>query len=170
MATDALTERILAADDDAAGTLDAAQSLPDASAIDVSAAPWSVAEAAALVGLSAHTLRYYEQVGMVRPERNASGYRQYAAPDLRRLMFLTRMRLSGMTIQDLKHYIALAQQGSATIPERRQIMLEQRDRLRRQLRDLTLALETTEYKLHTYDGHPEDEDIEPRRQPSRART
>ncbi len=34
-------------------------------------------------------------------------------------------------------------------------MLEQRDRIRRQLRELALALETTEYKIRTYDGHPE---------------
>lgn len=34
-------------------------------------------------------------------------------------------------------------------------MLEQRDRIRRQLRELTLALETTEHKLRAYDGHPE---------------
>jgi RNase P protein component len=34
-------------------------------------------------------------------------------------------------------------------------MLEQRDRIKRQLRELTLALETTEYKIRAYDGHPE---------------
>jgi DNA-binding transcriptional MerR regulator len=155
MATDALIERVLAADDGSVGVADAVHGLLDESSIDASAAPKSVAEAAALVGLSAHTLRYYEQERLVRPARNASGYRQYAPADLRRLVFLTRMRLSGMTIQDLKRYIALADQGPATIPERRQIMLEQRDRIRRQLRELTLALETTEYKIHAYDGHPE---------------
>ena len=37
----------------------------------------------------------------------------------------------------------------------RQIMLEQRARIRRQLRELALALGTTEYKIRTYDGHPE---------------
>jgi DNA-binding transcriptional MerR regulator len=60
-----------------------------------------------------------------------------------------------MTIQDLKRYIELADLGPTTIPERRQIMLEQRDRIRRQLRELTLALETTEYKIRVYGGHPE---------------
>lgn len=154
MATDALIERVLAADD-GTSAVDAVLGLLDESSLAASATPRSVAEAAELVGLSVHTLRYYERECLVRPARNASGYRQYTPADLRRLVFLTRMRLSGMTIHDLKRYIELADQGPATIPERRQLMLEQRDRIRRQLRELTLALETTEHKLSTYDGHPE---------------
>ena len=35
-------------------------------------------------------------------------------------------------------------------------MREQRDRIRRRISELSLALETTEYKIRTYDGHPED--------------
>jgi DNA-binding transcriptional MerR regulator len=155
MATEALIERILAAGDGpSASAIDALHELLDETAIDDGAAPKSVAEAARLVGLSAHTLRYYEQEGLVRPARNASGYREYAAPDLRRLVFLTRMRLSGMTMTDLKRYIRLAEQGPGTIPERRRIMLDQQERIRRQIRELSLALETTEYKIRAYDGHP----------------
>jgi DNA-binding transcriptional MerR regulator len=115
-----------------------------------------IAEAAELTGLSPHTLRYYEQEGLVRPGRNSSGYRVYSGHDLRRLVFLTRMRLSGMTMQDLREYIALADQGPATELERREIMVKQRDRIRQQIRDLTLALETTDYKIRVYDGHPDD--------------
>jgi DNA-binding transcriptional MerR regulator len=156
MATEALVERILATGDDpSTSVIDAVHELLDDSAVEASAAPKSVAEAARLVGLSTHTLRYYEQQGLVRPARNASGYREYTASDLRRLVFLTRMRLSGMTMHDLKRYIGLVEQGASTIPERKRIMLEQRDRIRRHLRELTLALETTEYKIRTYNGHPE---------------
>lgn len=156
MATDTLIERILAAgDDSSASAIDALLELLDDSTIDASAAPISVAEAARLVGLSTHTLRYYEQQGLVRPDRNASGYREYSAFDLRRLVFLTRMRLSGMTMKDLTRYIELVEQGPSTIPERRRIMLAQRDRIAHQIRELSLSLETTEYKIRVYDGHPE---------------
>lgn len=141
MATDALIERILADGEPTASVIDALHELLDDTTIDASAAPKSVAEAADAVGLSTHTLRYYEQQGLVRPARNASGYREYTAFDLRRLVFLTRMRLSGMTMQDLKRYIALVEQGPRTIPERRRIMLDQRDRIKRQIRELTLALD-----------------------------
>ncbi|WP_328782382.1 MerR family transcriptional regulator [Streptomyces canus] len=156
MATEALIERILAASDGpSSSVIDALHELLDDAAIEASAMPKSVAEAARLVGLSTHTLRYYEQEGLVRPARNASGYREYSAFDLRRLVFLTRMRLSGMTMTDLKRYILLVEQGPSTIPERRRIMLDQQDRITRQIRELGLALETTEYKIRVYDGHPE---------------
>ena len=115
----------------------------------------SVTAAAQVIGVSPHTLRYYEQQGLVRPARNASGHREYGEADLRRLVFLTRMRLSGMTMRDLTRYIALVEEGASTVPDRRQIMHAQRDRLTRRIRELTLALETTEYKLRVYDGHPE---------------
>ncbi|MCQ0025185.1 MerR family transcriptional regulator [Streptomyces somaliensis DSM 40738] len=156
MATEALIERILAASDGpSSSAIDALHELLDDATIEASAMPKSVAEAARLVGLSTHTLRYYEQEGLVRPARNASGYRKYSVFDLRRLVFLTRMRLSGMTMTDLKRYVLLVEQGPSTIPERRRIMLDQRDRIMRQIRELGLALETTEYKIRVYDGHPE---------------
>lgn len=152
MATEALVERILATEVDG---VDAVHGLLDDTTFDNLTAPKTVAETAKIVGLSAHTLRYYERLGLVRPARNTSGYREYSAFDLRRLVFLTRMRLSGMTMQDLTRYIALVEEGDTTIDERRRIMLDQRDRIRKQLRELTLALETTEYKIRTYGGHPE---------------
>ncbi|MFI9410274.1 MerR family transcriptional regulator [Nocardia gamkensis] len=156
MATEALIESILAASDGpSASAIDALHELLDDATIEAAAMPKSIAAAARLVGLSTHTLRYYEQEGLVRPARNASGYREYSAFDLRRLVFLTRMRLSGMTMTDLKRYILLVEQGPSTIPERRRIMLDQRDRITRQIRELGLALETTEYKIRVYDGHPE---------------
>lgn len=156
MATEALIERILAASDGpSSSAIDALNELLDDATIEASSMPKSVAEAARLVGLSTHTLRYYEQEGLVRPARNASGYREYSAFNLRRLVFLTRMRLSGMTMTDLKRYILLVEQGPSTIPERRRIMLDQQDRITRQIRELGLALETTEYKIRVYDGHPE---------------
>jgi DNA-binding transcriptional MerR regulator len=157
MATEALVERLLAAPTDpTASVIEALHELLDDTTIDTTSPPRGITEAAELVGLTPHTLRYYEQQGLVRPTRNPSGYREYSSFELRRLVFLTRMRLSGMTMHDLKHYIALVEQGDATIPERRRIMLDQRDRIKRQLRELALALETTEYKIHTYGGHPED--------------
>ena len=65
------------------------------------------------------------------------------------------MRASGMTIRDLKRYVALVEPGPETKPERRAIMLEQRERIRRQLRELTLALDATEYKIRSYGGAPD---------------
>ncbi|MGO2520250.1 MAG: MerR family transcriptional regulator [Microbacterium sp.] len=156
MATEDLIEQVLAAaDGSSASVIDALHALLDDTTIEEQDAPKSIADAARLLALSPHTLRYYEQEGLVLPARNSSGYREYSTYNMRRLVFLTRMRLSGMTMHDLKRYIALVEQGEVTVDERRGIMLDQRDRIKRKQRELTLALETTEYKIRTYGGSPE---------------
>lgn len=155
MSTDALIDRLLRNGDDVdANTIDALHELLGDAPLDDATAPVGIARAAAIVGLTTHTLRYYEQQGLVRPARNTAGYREYGPAHLSRLVFLTRMRLSGMTMHDLARYIELVDQGDRTQDERRQMMLAQRDRIRRHLRELTLALEATEYKIRVYGGAP----------------
>jgi DNA-binding transcriptional MerR regulator len=130
--------------------------LLDDSTIEEDATPLGIAEAAALVGLTGNTLRYYEREGLITPSRTTAGHREYRSAELRRLVFLTRMRLSGMNMSDLKRYIQLVAQGDATVPERRDTVLAQQTRIRNDIRQLTLALETTEYKIRSYEGAPTD--------------
>jgi DNA-binding transcriptional MerR regulator len=112
----------------------------------------TVQEVADLLDTSPHTLRYYERIGLVSIDRDLAGHRQYDVDAVRRLVFLTRMRLSGMPIRDLQHYVTLVDRGDDTVPERLEMLLEHRDTLRRQIRELTLSLAATEYKIATYGG------------------
>lgn len=121
------------------------------------APPMSITELAELLDLSPHTLRYYERAGLVDVGRDPSGHRVYDAQAQRRLVFLTRMRLSGMPMRDLQHYVDLVDQGSDTEPERLDMLIEHRDTIRRQLRELKLSLVATEYKIATYGGRAGDE-------------
>ena len=114
--------------------------------------PLTVAQAADMLDVSAHTLRYYERIGLVTVPRDGAGNRVYDDETMRRLVFLTRMRLSGMAIRDLQHYVALVDEGDETVPERLEMLLEHRDTLRRQIAELTLSLAATEYKIATYGG------------------
>ncbi|MEU4824911.1 MerR family transcriptional regulator [Actinomadura citrea] len=152
MATDDLMSRALAALDEVDGpmSVEVIHRL-----VDVSAAtdPMTITEVADLLDMSPHTLRYYERIGLVEVARDASGHRSYDAQAVRRLVFLTRMRLSGMAMRDLQHYMRLADEGEGTVPERLDLLLEHRDTIRRQLKELTLSLAATEYKIATYGGH-----------------
>ena len=114
------------------------------------AAGWDIATTADRLGVSAHTLRYYERIGLVRVERDPSGRRRYDAASVRRLMFLTRMRTSGMPIRDLRHYIELVEAGRDTVPERLALLTEHRDGLQARIDELRLALSATEYKIAAY--------------------
>ena len=95
-------------------------------------------------------MRYYERIGLVRVERDASGYRRYDASGVRRLVFLTRMRTSGMSIRDLQRYVDMVEAGRDTVPERLTLLTEHRDGLRARIDELRLALAATEYKIATY--------------------
>ena len=112
----------------------------------------SIAEASELTGLTAHTLRYYERIGLLDVRRDAAGYRSYDERAMARIVFISRLRASGMPIGTLSHYLALVLEGEHTAPQRLALMQEHRDRIQRQLRDLQLALAVTDYKIDVYGG------------------
>ena len=114
------------------------------------AAGWDIATTADHLGVSAHTLRYYERIGLVRVDRDASGHRRYDAAGVRRLVFLTRMRASGMPIRDLRRYVDMVEAGRNTVPERLSLLTEHRDGLRTRIDELRLALSATDYKIAAY--------------------
>ena len=119
---------------------------------------WDIATTAHRLGISAHTLRYYERIGLVRVGRDASGYRRYDAAAVRRLVFLTRMRTSGMTISDLQRYVDMVEAGRDTVPERLAMLTEHQSVLHTRIDELRLALAATEYKIATYTRELEEQD------------
>jgi DNA-binding transcriptional MerR regulator len=112
----------------------------------------SIAEMAQRTGITAHTLRYYERIGLLDVARDAGGHRVYDAGDFARVVFLTRLRMTGMPIRDLKRYVALVAGGEATVPERLAMLEHHRDAIRIQLMELQVALETVEFKITSYGG------------------
>lgn len=151
MSTDNLMRRALDALNELDGPL-SVEVIHSLVGIDEITEPMSVAQAADALDMSPHTLRYYERIGLVTVPRDALGNRCYTGDAIRRLVFLTRMRLSGMAIRDLQHYVDLVDQGEATVDERLDMLLEHRDTIRRQIAELTLSLAATEYKIATYGG------------------
>ena len=72
----------------------------------------TIQEAAAETGLSIHTLRYYERIGLIHPvDRATNGHRRYTPGDLGWIDLLKRLRATGMPIQRMQQYAALQRQG-----------------------------------------------------------
>lgn len=81
--------------------------------------PLSIDEVAQRVGLTAHTLRYYERIGLIAPVgRAAGGQRRYAASDLAWIEFLLRLRTTRMPIGQMRAFAQLRSVGDATVPDR----------------------------------------------------
>lgn len=151
MATTDLMNRALAAvaDSDAPLTVELVHELIEPGELSE---PLGISEVAELLDISAHTLRYYERCGLIEVARDGLDHRSYDNAAVRRLVFLTRMRLSGMPMRDLQHYVELVDGGDHTVPERLDMLVEHRDTVRHRIRELQLSLVATEYKIATYGG------------------
>ena len=112
----------------------------------------TIAQMSEATGVTAHTLRYYERVGLVDPERDDNDRRRYRRADLDRIVFVTRMRQSEMPIRDLVRYVALVEQGPATEPERLRMLQAHRIAVERRLGELHDALFVVDYKIAVYGG------------------
>jgi DNA-binding transcriptional MerR regulator len=112
----------------------------------------AIAEVAALTGVSAHTLRYYERIGLVDVPRDAAGRRVYDRDALGRVVFITRLRDSDMPIAAIARYVELVKQGPETEPERLALLEAHREDILHRLHDLQAALAVVDYKITTYGG------------------
>jgi len=111
----------------------------------------TVSEAAAQVGLTAHTLRWYEQVGLVTPVgRDSAGRRRYTEQDLNQLTFLTKLRSTGMPVREMLRFVQLVRSGPQTMGQRRAILEAHRDRVLARVADLQRDLDTINFKIDLY--------------------
>ena len=67
----------------------------------------NIREAERLTGIASKTLRYYEDIGLVAPQRKQNGYRDYSHDEVERLRFLRRARDLGFSIEDCRSLLAL---------------------------------------------------------------
>jgi DNA-binding transcriptional MerR regulator len=113
--------------------------------------PLTIAEVAALSGLSAHTLRYYERIGLLDPvARVHGGQRRYEGEDLTWLVFLQRLRATGMPIRDMQRFAELRRQGKHTVAARRALLEEHRDEVLERISELQRDLAAVTDKITHY--------------------
>ena len=78
-----------------------------------------IGQAAESVGLSLRTVRYWEEIGLVRPEaRSKGGFRLYSSNDLHRLLVVKAMKPLGLTLEEMSELLDLVDQAAlAHVPE-----------------------------------------------------
>jgi len=85
---------------------------------------YSIGQFADISQMNIDTLRYYEKEQLIVVSRDASGRRRYTEEDFQWILFIKRLKETGMPIKDIRRYALLRFQGDSTIEERLQ-MLEQ---------------------------------------------
>jgi MerR family copper efflux transcriptional regulator len=72
----------------------------------------TIGEIATRTGLPAKTIRYYEEIGLIRPARDTNGYRSFSDRDVHKLAFIGRARSFGFSIEDCRILLALYEDDS----------------------------------------------------------
>ena len=97
----------------------------------------NISEAARRSGLSAKTIRYYEDIGLIAPaERGENGYRQYQGAAVEQLQFLARARDVGFDIEECRQLLQLQADGNRQSRHARALVLEKSEQLQRKISQL----------------------------------
>jgi len=112
----------------------------------------SIREVAARTGITTHTLRYYERIGLVHHvPRAKSGHRRYGEADLQWLELIKKLHTTEMPIRKMLEYARLARRGNDTIAARRALLDAHRVEVEAKLEHLQATLTTIRKKLALYD-------------------
>lgn len=108
-------------------------------------------EVSKITKLKAHTLRYYESIGLIKNiKRNSSGKRIYTEQDLKWLEVINRLRATGMNINKMIEYARLRHMGDETITQRKNIMKEHLSSIENEIKKLLEAKDYVEKKIKIY--------------------
>ncbi|HIR28950.1 MAG TPA: MerR family transcriptional regulator [Candidatus Choladousia intestinigallinarum] len=112
----------------------------------------TIKEVSEKYNISQNTLRYYERVGMIPSvHRTPGGIRDYQEEDLGWVELALCMRSAGLPVEAMSEYVKLVQQGDTTIPDRLKLLLEQREKLLAQQRQIQVTLDRLNGKIAKYE-------------------
>lgn len=122
-----------------------------------------IREVARRTGLAEHTIRYYEQLGLLpRISRTEAGVRQFSEADVAFLQFVVSIKQTGMPLDEVAQFteggciLERLQRGeipTATVCRRSTILRGHRERLLQQRSELEALLQAVDQKLGYYDAY-----------------
>lgn len=89
----------------------------------------TIKEASERAGLPPRTIRFYEQIGLISPARNANGYREFGAADVQKLAFLGRARALGFGIEECRTLLSLYEDRNRASADVKRIAQDHLDRI-----------------------------------------
>jgi DNA-binding transcriptional MerR regulator len=111
----------------------------------------TIQQVARETGLSVHTLRYYERIGLISPvDRAPNGHRRYTEDDVGWIGFLNKLRATGMPITKMRQYADLQRQDGDTLAERLALLEEHRREVKKRIQELERNLAVIEHKIGYY--------------------
>ncbi|CAM5373493.1 MerR family transcriptional regulator OS=Streptomyces viridochromogenes OX=1938 GN=ACM01_18380 PE=4 SV=1 [Streptomyces viridochromogenes] len=114
---------------------------------------YTISEVVAFTGLTAHTLRWYERIGLMpHIDRSHTGQRRYSNRDLDWLDLVGKLRLTGMPVADMVRYAELVRAGDHTFGERFELLEATRRDVLARIAELRDTLAVLDRKIDFYSG------------------
>ncbi|WP_066372194.1 MerR family transcriptional regulator [Neobacillus fumarioli] len=111
---------------------------------------YTISEIADLLGVSPHTLRYYEKEKIVVPDRDANGNRVYRKEHFTWLRFVIQLKQTQMPIAKIRKYTELYLEGDHTTTARLALLEEHQRAIQEQLHTLTATEKMLSDKIESY--------------------
>ncbi|WP_411089117.1 MerR family transcriptional regulator [Streptomyces sp. 061-3] len=134
-------------------TTDACASAPRAHPRPEGQDHYTISEVVAFTGLTAHTLRWYERIGLMpHVDRSHTGQRRFTNRDLDWLAFVGKLRLTGMPVAHMVRYAELLREGEHTFEARQELLEATRRDVKTRIAELQDTLAVLDYKIDFYAG------------------
>ncbi|MFF2878914.1 MerR family transcriptional regulator [Gottfriedia sp. NPDC057991] len=111
---------------------------------------YSIGEVAQMLGISTHTLRYYEKEQIILPDRNENGERLYSESHIQWLRFVLKLKETQMPVNKIKEYAHLYTEGEHTSLARLDLLVEHKQSIEQQLKTLEETNKMLEQKINFY--------------------
>lgn len=113
---------------------------------------YSMKEACTLTNMTYENLKFYCNEGLVpNVKRDRRNYRVFDEHDIKWIQSLNCLKSCGMSIAEMKQYLALCMEGEGTIPERKVILAEKKEALLQSITELQKAVAYIDWKQGFYD-------------------
>lgn len=113
---------------------------------------YSIGEFSKIVGVSEHTLRYYEKEGLIKVNRDENNVRVYSDKDKLWVETLLHLKKSGMSLKDMKQFIMWGYMGDETMEERLTLLKNHRKKVAEEFEKIRQSLEFLDTKINFYEN------------------
>ncbi|MGL6066781.1 MAG: MerR family transcriptional regulator [Cetobacterium sp.] len=115
---------------------------------------YTIKSVSEIVGLSSHTIRYYDKCGLMPyVNRNKNGVRDFTEDDIFWIEIIKCLKNTGMKIEDIRLIVDLSLKGDHTKDERKKILLEHRKKILEKIEDLNNNLKKLDLKIEWYENN-----------------
>ncbi len=112
----------------------------------------NIGDIAKRTGLPPKTIRYYEEIGLIRPARDANGYRVFRDSDTHKLAFLGRARALGFSIEDCRTLLALYEDEARASADVKRVAQEHLGQIEEKIAQLQAMRDTLNDLVHACAG------------------